>query len=430
MSNAMKETVPAPASTFWYRGSLAAGWTIYIAGWVTWIVSLWLPASFLVQGATEPLPTIAFIVLDLIGCTGAALRFQFYWGLLALPYCLGLAAAIGCSLRPKSPRRLLQLRMTSLCGILAAPLGIVYLVGHQRNEFFLGFPFLGLGSTLICIGVWLIPPRRNVGKATGKVEEQRTSNDTNRGSLVGATVLAAGWVLWLFALFVPEYQPAGAPAASLRMFGILRTLFLTDCRSIFPFHFSAGLLWSSPYFFGLLAAIFWSAPTRVRAFPGFTVLLRIFSMGLLAPIIRTAVILTQPPSGIVFYGFFALSAASSLIFIGVWRIPPQKNREKSAGENGKQSKATQAAPIRIPARWRCRDETSGFRQQWYTGVATVARLGDILFRLDYLVCFTTSEGRLFFSWSIFVLALLSATGSRRGRISFGNANCRPQCSAG
>ena len=270
-----------------------------------------------------------------------------YWGgvLLFAPLFIGLAAGTVATLIPTRsttfwPLWLCRVGAVGVCE--GVPLGMLYLVSYFGNSqnaaggHGIGTLFFATGSLFIGLSAWIRPVRIAVSDGeAGKPSAQ---------PLVGTAVLAAGWVLLLFALFVPGYQPAGAPAASLRMFGILRTLFLTDCRSIFPFHFSAGLLWSFPYFFGLVAAIFWSSSTRVRASLGFTVLLRILSMGLLAPLARTAVMLANPPSGIVFYGFFAMSAASALIFIGVWRIPTRRKRGTSEGEDGEQNTTSGANP--------------------------------------------------------------------------------------
>ena len=333
------------------RGTLSKprstiAWTIYALGWVLWLVSLWMPGWPITIGVLGP----RYVPAPVIFWLGALFASMFTFGsdtatllaraALTVPYFLGLLAAVGGTALRGRPLRWI-FRPVAL-GLLEAWLYAWSAYGDSLPKpegkgypLFAGFPAFAFASTLICMGAWLIPPRR--AKIDGENGTQRIASNARRDSLVGAALLAVGWVLWFFALFFPGYHFAGAPAASLRMFGILRTLFLMDCRSLFPFRFSPGLLWSVPYFLGLLAAIFRSASTRVRASRGFKVLLRILSIGLLAPLIRTAVTLANPPSGIVFYGFFALSAASALIFIGVWRFPPRQKRGTSTWENGKQS---------------------------------------------------------------------------------------------
>ena len=159
MPEPVKQMKRAPESAFWYRLRLWAGWTVYAIGWAVWFISLWMPAAFLVPHATLPLPTIDFLVLDMVGCLGALARLHFYSGLLIVPYFLGLAAAVGCALCSNSARILTLLRITSLCGFLVDYVGVGYSMEHHRR-FLEGFPLLALGSTLICLGVWLIPPQQ------------------------------------------------------------------------------------------------------------------------------------------------------------------------------------------------------------------------------------------------------------------------------
>ena len=212
ISDAMNKAVSAFADAFSYRGRLAAGGIVYLTGWAVWFVSLWLPAAYVSRGAAYPLGTWFYVgagLLDLIGHT-AAFTFTFSVALVAV-YFMGLAAAIISLLfRSYSPVRLTA-KVFTLGVLVGCCPGWLYLNSYQGfDPICLGLPALGLGGLLICIGTWLIPPRQNGGKAAGKVEEPRAASDTNRASLVGATVLAAGWVLLLFALFVPGYQPAGA----------------------------------------------------------------------------------------------------------------------------------------------------------------------------------------------------------------------------
>ena len=128
MSNAMKETVPAPASTFWYRGSLAAGWTIYIAGWVIWIVSLWFPADYLVHGAQQPMRTISFLCMMALGSVAAIATFRLSLGLLLPLYFIGLIGGIAWPIwRCRRPIGLLC-RMASLGMLEMTYAGVGYLV--------------------------------------------------------------------------------------------------------------------------------------------------------------------------------------------------------------------------------------------------------------------------------------------------------------
>ena len=184
MPEPVRLTKLAPKSVLWYRLRLWAGWTVYAIGWAVWFISLWTPAFFLVPHATLPLPTIDFLILDLIGCLGALARLHFYSGLLIAPYFLGLAAAVGCALRPKSARILTLLRIISLCGFLVDYGGVGYLMENHRR-FLAGGPLLALGSTLICIGVWLVPPRHAM--IAGKNGKQSTASNTNPNSGTGET---------------------------------------------------------------------------------------------------------------------------------------------------------------------------------------------------------------------------------------------------
>ena len=165
MPKAVKEVVRSSSDTYLYRGRLAAGWVVYFAGWVIWIVSLWLPIDHLAQGAwthpNAPLPTGLFVILTALMPILAFFDIHLYWPYLPLwLYYPGLFAALVCAFRPRPPILFVLLRICSLAILEVWVWELIYQIKDRRGTFYWGGTVLALGSTLICLGVWLIPPRR------------------------------------------------------------------------------------------------------------------------------------------------------------------------------------------------------------------------------------------------------------------------------
>ena len=122
-----------------------------------------------------------------LGSVAAIATFRLSLGLLLPLYFIGLIGGIAWPIwRCRRPIGLLC-RMASLGMLEMTYAGVGYLVGHRNGGFYLGFPMLALGSTLICIGVWLIPPRQKCGEATGEDKKQNTANGANPDSVQGGT---------------------------------------------------------------------------------------------------------------------------------------------------------------------------------------------------------------------------------------------------
>jgi hypothetical protein len=145
------------------------GWTILLAGWILWFVSLSLPYG--------GLPTLALVFLFSLLLTGALLLGDTSVLFASLDKPLGfvplsiylvcaillLIATFGMLVFGLGERWWKITRIISL-----SLLGSFYLMYqfYQANlhdnpsePFGLGFPVLVLGSILIFIGLWLIPPK-------------------------------------------------------------------------------------------------------------------------------------------------------------------------------------------------------------------------------------------------------------------------------
>ena len=165
MPEPVRQLKRAPKSAFRYRLRLWAGWIIYTIGWGVWVISLWLPAGYLSQGAwthpNKPLPTVIFVIATALIPIFAFFNIHLYWSYLPLwLYYPGLLAAVLAAFRPGSAKLLITLRLSSLALLESCLLEATHLFGGQQDTFYYGADILALGSTLICLGVWLIPPRR------------------------------------------------------------------------------------------------------------------------------------------------------------------------------------------------------------------------------------------------------------------------------
>jgi hypothetical protein len=155
-------------------------WTIYALGWVVCFVSLWMPG--VAFGTTGAYVVLWYLMLmaatTLFGRAGATPELApVFW-----IYYLGAIASLVAGFYRPTPAAVRWCIRTASLGLLVAPaIAWLYLWSPSRPLFF-GLPTLALGSMLIFIGVWLIPPRKNDRKAAGKGGKQRTAIDANRDS--------------------------------------------------------------------------------------------------------------------------------------------------------------------------------------------------------------------------------------------------------
>jgi hypothetical protein len=146
------------------------GWGFFAAGWAVWLVAICLPGWDIVVllgfSPTGPgLPIAVWLLLAPLMVVDKLQRMHLTEALLlalcTIPYFVAALTAARGAFRNRRglrgfrwPSRLLGL------GLLEAWLYTGLLFPHQLPEMPPGFIVLAVGSTLICLGVWIIPPRQ------------------------------------------------------------------------------------------------------------------------------------------------------------------------------------------------------------------------------------------------------------------------------
>ena len=184
---------------------VAIAWTAYVTGWVVWFVSLWMPATIFLAGTNPNVPptSVALWFVYLMVSLGETLQqstpdtgYLVLESFILLPYYLALLAAAGGGFCKERVTWWIT-RLTAL-GLLESVYyaWLTYqssLPGPPSHEdplflgkgmpLFPGFPTLAVASTLICIGLWLIPPRQK-GEDAG-TRKQSAESRAGPGSISG-----------------------------------------------------------------------------------------------------------------------------------------------------------------------------------------------------------------------------------------------------
>ena len=186
----MKKVLSGKHEVGRYKRNLLSGFTMYSIGWIIWLASLCLPIDYVVQGAwthpNAPLPTALFVIFTALLPVLAVFNVHLYWPYLPLwLYYPGLFAALVCAFRPQSPILFAFLRFCSLALLEVWAWELMYLLRDRQGTFYWGGTVLAVGSTLICLGVWLIPPRQKCGRSAGENGKQNTAIDVNPESGTG-----------------------------------------------------------------------------------------------------------------------------------------------------------------------------------------------------------------------------------------------------
>ena len=154
------------------------GWAIYAIGWAVWLGAMWLPAIAPSWHGATPLSTARGCAVFVFGFLGNALDLGIWQGtrpqfvlLIAsravggLAYVGGvLASALAWSMRGR--RHLLMVSRLASTGLLLSWWGVWFALSQAVQDGrppYPGFIIIAPASTLICIGVWLIPPRHGRG---------------------------------------------------------------------------------------------------------------------------------------------------------------------------------------------------------------------------------------------------------------------------
>ncbi len=184
----MKKALSGARKVGWYKWNILSGFTIYSIGWIIWLVSLCLPIDYVAQGAwthpDAPLPTALFLIFTALMPVFAVFKIHLYWPYLLLwLYYPGLLAALVCVFRLRSPILFVFLRLCSLALLEVWVWELMYLLKDRQGTFYWGGTVLAVGSTLICLGVWLIPPRQK-GEDAG-TRKQSADSRAGPGSISG-----------------------------------------------------------------------------------------------------------------------------------------------------------------------------------------------------------------------------------------------------
>ena len=146
-----------PISGFLFRRSVI-GWVVYLIGLVCWLSSLNLPFG---RGPGS-WPTAFVLLLEVV----VAFSFQSADGLVGwgrpmiVVYCLGLIGSLAWLSREGRAGRLGWTVRVSSIGLLPAPWVVEYpLRGFPYHPCF-GPLFLALGSSMMFIGIWVVPVER------------------------------------------------------------------------------------------------------------------------------------------------------------------------------------------------------------------------------------------------------------------------------
>ncbi len=326
-----------PGFYYWFRRK---GWVkglsrrqALIIGWILWVLALFLP-GYPYLGFSHPM-------LEYLANT-PRLDFQNLMHILAWPrvllslwYYLALLAAFIWTFLPKfagNPRIKQALRLISL-GLLQAVFVSTWMIIHPpRGIAYYGPIAFAVGSMLICIGIWIIPPRR--------VKEVDQANYV-KPNIAGGAALIIGWILWFQAMYLTGYPHLGFSHPMLADLAITLRLDFQNLMHILAWPRVLLSLW---YYLALLAAFIWTFFPKFAGNPRIKQALRLISLGLLQAVFVSAWMIIHPPREIAYYyGPFALSVGSTLICIGVWLIPPRR-RKPAGGEIGMPSTTSGANP--------------------------------------------------------------------------------------
>ena len=176
-----------------------AGWAAYFFGWSIWFASLPLKADYggLIywpghtwppRGNLAPTSSVLGMLVfgpdDLPNEPDRTSHVGFY---LCLIYYLSV---LFCTIWPLIRFGPWWLRAIGRLGVFGALLVWVEVAYASQYYNFLalpGYPVLAIGSTLICLGVWLIPPRRKHKDtvASDPTSEPRAGTASGTGTGIG-----------------------------------------------------------------------------------------------------------------------------------------------------------------------------------------------------------------------------------------------------
>ena len=142
------------------------GWCAYGLGW---LASLPLKADYdypaINPWGVNPFPIPAGVHADrviaaLVGGIALQPKYVTLANQLYVAYYLGFLFSIVWLLIRLGPWWLRPIGRVGSLGMLAVWVEVAYASQHYNFLALPGYPVLALGSTLICLGVWLIPPRQ------------------------------------------------------------------------------------------------------------------------------------------------------------------------------------------------------------------------------------------------------------------------------
>ncbi len=145
------------------------GWSIYAIGWLVWFGALPLKADYAIinpWGVNPfPIPSTSNLTPEptigaLVGGGALQPKYLVLAGHLYLVYYLGFLFSIIWFLIRLGPWWLRLIGRIGSLGMLAVWVEVAYASQHYNFLALPGYPVLAVGSTLICLGVWLIPPRQ------------------------------------------------------------------------------------------------------------------------------------------------------------------------------------------------------------------------------------------------------------------------------
>ncbi|MGC9261237.1 MAG: hypothetical protein ACP5I8_14325 [Phycisphaerae bacterium] len=167
------------------------GWCAYGLGWLAWLASLPLKADYdypaINPWGINPFPVPAGVHADqviaaLVGGIALQRKYVALANQLYIAYYLGVLICVIWLFVRLGPRWLRVIGRMGSLGMLAVWFEVAYASQHYNFLALPGYPALAVGSTLVCLGVWLIPPRQKCGNSTGEDGKQRTAIDANRDS--------------------------------------------------------------------------------------------------------------------------------------------------------------------------------------------------------------------------------------------------------
>ncbi|HTV48084.1 MAG TPA: hypothetical protein VMG59_06535 [Phycisphaerae bacterium] len=156
-------------------------WTIYFVGWITWFASMSLKADYLFPGLfsfsnTYPPPSsvqpASVFVMLIAGPSGPQNQTagEMQLGLsLCVVYDIGVLFCVFWPLFRMGPQWLDIIGRVGALGALSVWAEVAFASQYFNFHVLPGYPVLAVASTLICIGVWLIPPR--LAKSNGQIHK-------------------------------------------------------------------------------------------------------------------------------------------------------------------------------------------------------------------------------------------------------------------